>query len=635
MALSDRERKEKELELLMLEQEQYQLEKSRRGNRSQEDVQEWLDKSKQDKETTWAELGEDVGVSAVQGATLGFGDEAFGAIASAYKKATGDDRSLEELYKEYRDMARGQIKETRERSPFMSFMIEAGASIPTGGPIAKVASKVPVLGKYAPKLTSTAIESAGIGVGESEGREGSDAIKSTIMGLGTHVAGKGIKKIAKTPFEEPMNIRSRFLGAGPKEFKRFSRFGDPDVATQNLKDMGLFRFKDAKFELDKNGSGRFVKSKHSSESALDLPTRRDSLRSIRRAQKQINNRKNQLFKNEMTRVPDIFELYSLAEHKYLKGKNKSLYSDEFVKELRKEFENLTRRFKGKAPTMKQLDSFKSELQSKADKIYTSPDISPEFQTRMEAQAELADTLKEYLDHTMPPEYQELNRVATDLYLMEKPLHAKIASDMSGGARELEGAVTPYASAPYWATKATEVAGGGEYGMLLRANTGEKASDIYSKTSAWSEPLLEGVQRPVKTILPRMLMRDDKQTGRSPQSTNIPTELVRMPIPRTTEEVIANKDAILLKVAQQAPESYDQFVELFEHNEDSIQDVLPVLSQMVPHLFSKDKYNRIDGIILDPAKKEMARQDLMKNDGLSNTEKMLMMNKLNKTGEFDL
>lgn len=122
-------------------------------------------------------------------------------------------------------------------------------------------------------------------------------------------------------------------------------------------------------------------------------------------------------------------------------------------------------------------------------------------------------------------------------------------------------------------------------------------------------------------------------GREPQS--IPEELVRTKIPRSSEEVLANKDMVLAKVAQQAPESFDQVQEILENQPEMIGDVLPVLAQAMPHLFTNDKYNRIDGVILDPAKKEMARQDLMKDEDLSNVDRMMRMNRLNKTGEFDL
>lgn len=63
---------------------------------------------------------ESAGLGAVQGATLGFADEAEGAGRALYDKATGDDngKNLEDLYKQYRDSARQRYHQAQQENPW-------------------------------------------------------------------------------------------------------------------------------------------------------------------------------------------------------------------------------------------------------------------------------------------------------------------------------------------------------------------------------------------------------------------------------------------------------------------------------------------------------------------------------------
>jgi hypothetical protein len=115
--------------------------------------------------------------------------------------------------------------------------------------------------------------------------------------------------------------------------------------------------------------------------------------------------------------------------------------------------------------------------------------------------------------------------------------------------------------------------------------------------------------------------------------NIPETLVRTPIPRTTEGIIQNKNFVKMKIAQQAPQLFDQISEILDHNPEYIGDLLPVIQKVAPHMFPKDEYNRIDGKIISPVDKQRAIKDTMDNDSISNTEKIAKIHKLNKTGEF--
>jgi hypothetical protein len=130
------------------------------------------------------------------------------------------------------------------------------------------------------------------------------------------------------------------------------------------------------------------------------------------------------------------------------------------------------------------------------------------------------------------------------------------------------------------------------------------------------------------------LRDEERSpGRTPQS--IPEEIMRTPLPRSSEDLLGKADFVRAKAAQQAPEMYDYVNDLLTNSPENIKEIMPALVQAAPHLFEQDKYDRVDGIIYNPEKKEYARNDIMKNDDLSHSEKMLMINQINKTGEYPL
>jgi len=137
-------------------------------------------------------------------------------------------------------------------------------------------------------------------------------------------------------------------------------------------------------------------------------------------------------------------------------------------------------------------------------------------------------------------------------------------------------------------------------------------------------------------------RANANSGRSPQSImgqeepqgpTIEEELVRKPFPRSTEEFLKNKDFVLAKIAQQAPQMFDTIRDVIERNPEQIKDIMPAIVKIMPHLFEHDRYGRYDGKILDPKMRDVARKDIMNDDNISNTQKAIKMQRLNKTGEY--
>jgi hypothetical protein len=122
-------------------------------------------------------------------------------------------------------------------------------------------------------------------------------------------------------------------------------------------------------------------------------------------------------------------------------------------------------------------------------------------------------------------------------------------------------------------------------------------------------------------------------GREPQS--IPEQLVRTTIPRSVQGIKDQANFVKMKVAQQYPMMFDQVQETLDHNPEYIQDLLPVLAKAMPSMFPRDEYNRIDGIITDPALIDRARMKTSRRTDLTNKQKTEILQKLNTTGEFDL
>jgi hypothetical protein len=130
------------------------------------------------------------------------------------------------------------------------------------------------------------------------------------------------------------------------------------------------------------------------------------------------------------------------------------------------------------------------------------------------------------------------------------------------------------------------------------------------------------------------MRDDNQRGRMPQSVpNIPEELIRTPLPRSTQSLMEKKSFVLAKVAQMMPEMYEAVSDTYKHEPERLGEIAQVLSMKAPHLFERDKYNRYDGRILSEKDKAQAIKDTLLRKDISSVQQSKIITRLNQTGEF--
>lgn len=622
MALSKRE----ELELLMLEKEKRRRASAAKSEEVHADIAERAGKFFQPPDIKGA------AVAAAQGATLGFADELAGKWAQLMKDK-GDKRSSEEIYEQARNEFRDETKMVREKSPFFSFVIENMSGLaPT-----KALKIFPVIGRMMKNegLLATGVESALIGAGEAEEAVGTTAAVTGVTGIGAQILGR----LGKTPFKRPERIRARAMGAKKEQFKHLRKYRDPEVTAKELRDVGFFSRGGRRFDI---GQRKFVKdrkgSKIGTETALeDLQLRAEEADSaIWKRKEEILNKyavKKKYTHADMVgdeRLLDAFDEYiTNSRDKKLAAK----HVDQIEKELEQSISNpvefeetvegVTESFtEYQGSSLVEVEKAKQIYQQAASRIYKKSTNEGEI-----AKADLYDSVAKYLKRFVEEntgvksaEFGRLNKISSRLKLAKGDLQDEIA------ARAGQGTRTPIGfSVPYTAARALENVGISPSGAMTRATVGEFFEGI---------PGQEQVQSMMRQTPARMMTRMlEQDSGRRPQS--IPEQLVRKKFPRTSQAIVENKDLILAKIAQQAPPMFDMVQEVLEHRPEDIPEIMPVLTQMAGALFERDKYNRFDGIIHDPAMKEEARRDTMKNDSLSNTDKIEIINRLNKTGEYPL
>lgn len=145
--------------------------------------------------------------------------------------------------------------------------------------------------------------------------------------------------------------------------------------------------------------------------------------------------------------------------------------------------------------------------------------------------------------------------------------------------------------------------------------------------------LEKGATPLMRSLPQIRRMSREENYRKPQSVAESIEMT--PLSRNTQEIMSQPQLLLGKIAQQRPEVYDMVREAMRQGGMAFDNVVKQLVIESPFLFEQDKYNRIDGKILDPANKAQAIKDVNMMQELSPVEKSEIIDRLNKTGEFTL
>lgn len=176
---------------------------------------------------------ESIGQGLVQGATAGFSDELGGALGAGMEKIAGnpDNKSLKELYQEYRDMQRRRNKSFEDANPasYMAGNIGgaiAAAPVMPGGIVTQSATMG--LGTSDADLTSGA-------TGDMV-QAGKDTVIGGLLGKGGSMLGKGIQKLLNPKSLETAGSKLASNAVGIKPTKELTtewvKQGDHWVAKQ-------------------------------------------------------------------------------------------------------------------------------------------------------------------------------------------------------------------------------------------------------------------------------------------------------------------------------------------------------------------------------------------------------------------
>lgn len=660
---------------------------------SADDAKEWLKKSKEDYKPTWGDVAQGAAVGVGQGATFGFGDEIYGGAKSLvtdqpYTEARDDARAV---IRESRDKVPGVT--------FAGEMIGGGAVGGGGASFLKSVGQGALYGAGEADEMSDVPFNAAVGGGLSGVIHGVTALAkmpfqktdvTRAKNLGA--TSKDFEKVGR--LGDPVQMAKELEEAGLFKYKN-ARL-DPESGKFIARNKGTLLSNENRGVPSREQTLRIAKSgiktaSNQKKNIIEKANKKIDIDALsgnvqtKLSELRKNSPNKELFDSEATKTMDslLDDLYydgnlskyrsaenkiaELSERKYpvdlleqelsefyskitAKGraptaseikkmmsmksniKNEKEVLSKTIPSLKKEMEKIVKNAKGR-DTIDKLEKAKQKWQNKAQSSFESSKINPEFKESAEIQKTLSTALKESIEDEIfntlgarvGSKFKDLNRMSQNLHQAEKGLVPRIASDAVVGDGTAK-AVNPYASPLLQAAKVTEALGGGEKGQLLRARTGDIMSEVMDI------PGMGQLGEQMK-LAPAREMTQPSRNERKPQS--IPEQLIRAKIPRNSQEVMNDPEFIKAKVAQQAPMLFDQVQDVLDNNPESIKDVMLLLSQQAPHLFENDKYGRIDGKIVDPNKKQMAREDVMLNDEMSNSQKMIIINQLNKTGDFPL
>lgn len=227
---------------------------------------DWEDIPKQDSE--WEDIAppstlEATGRGIVQGASMGFSDEATGAGEAAWNKLTGDEQGFLDLYRKHRDESRTKNKAAQEAHPYAYGAGNVGGAIATALPAGAAAAGV--------KGAAVIGALSGLGGSEADLTKGDvvPAAVDTAAGAGVGAATAGLlNKVGGTTAaaggvgpalkEEAGKFAEGATGATRNQLERFR----PGAGKELLK-RGIVKFFDspgkiaqrAAEEMERSGAG--------------------------------------------------------------------------------------------------------------------------------------------------------------------------------------------------------------------------------------------------------------------------------------------------------------------------------------------------------------------------------------------
>lgn len=251
--------------------------------------------------------------------------------------------------------------------------------------------------------------------------------------------------------------------------------------------------------------------------------------------------------------------------------------------------------------------------------------------------ELAKLSKKILENKGGPDLVKANQRLEDLLTIKKDVDPAAFQEVFGKSTAAEFAPT-FAGAT------------GVYTGVLRGAKSVISRPMIGAGKALEDSnLAEYLKNVGPKATPSLFTPADQQGGisREPQSAgllgaapmnenlqftrNLPSLLSGTTLPRSTQGLLANKELVLAKVAQEIPMAYGQVEDVMMNFPEKLDQIVPMLMQMMPEKFDSDKYNRFDDKIIDPMMQEKARRDIFRDPRLSPTEKQRLVDQINLDG----
>lgn len=565
----------------------------------------------------------DFAFAAGQGMTYNLLDEGIGRV----KSITDPSKT----YEQHRDEVREDWAEARERSPIATVAGEI-----TGGVISPV-NKIlrPGLG------VKNIIQAAGEGAAQAYGASDKEDLKGQAIdaakGAGINaVTGAGMNYVTKRFSKSPNAMRAEVLGTKPKDYI-VDGPGDRKKIVERITETGMLKNRKMEYDVDQM---KFVQ-KNKSKFQIDELEKNTEERLLSRAQdavEKLQNKKEQHYGklldgrfvsnvdvDQMTaEIADEFTKRGLMKGPMSRQEAAAKIRENIYDQLMVNGQGSTSKF-----SLREIDMLKR--MSQEDVKNFSKSLS-ELGDNEELARITSRKLKNLVEDRIGDSgFAKINSAQHDFLT--------VADDLKGKIRGLE--LAPPSRQHLEKTNAVE----GMLDGLLGGSQGRL--DTAARKEWWQK----NIPSPVRAVVPyaaeeapgaiyRQNFEGKSPTGnwRTPQGIpdmNIPEELIRTPLPRTTEGLIEKKAFVLAKVAQIMPEMFEAVKDTFDREPERLGEIAQVLSMKAPQHFERDKYNRFDGRILSEKDKAQAIKDTLLRKDMSSIDQSKIITKLNQTGEFDL
>lgn len=564
---------------------------------------------------------------ALQGASHDFMDE----IAGGVNQFTGGD------YTEGRDKYRDKVDAAREDLGF------AGDAIETAGNVAStLAFPAARSGKVATELALAAAQ----GVGSADEME--DVPKSvgmsTLAAGATQALGKGAAKVFG--YDDPARKLAKVGGARGMDFFKKGVEGvketrrAPELVAKKLDGMGFFKQGTVEFDLNQH---KFIPDK--TKGRLDnffTPQSLDDLHNrAMSAVSKLKDENQRLLKGKAVPMDKLADTLRAAVNDYIPdGYNYAARQNQAENIVGTILNDLQMQGKIKRsplpsgfnkPVAKgttvsgnnmfldaaDVEKIKKQLYDEVKQTFGQSKTANDLSLGPEAQRKFSAKIDQLMDKIGGENYKRNNDTMSALLTQTETIFNKISREAGYG---VEGPRLTMGSQFINGVKDMTVnnvpigVGMARMGQLPESAGGQAVRNYVERF-------------PVEAI--------NNNKGRSPQSVpNIPEQFIRTPLPRTTKEMLENKNFVLGKVAQMAPEMFEGIKDVFDHDPERLSEIAPVLAQKMPHLFTRDKYNRFDGRIVTEKDKAAAIKDTLSNTSLNSIQQSAIITKLNKEGLYD-